>query len=93
MNLVETPEIFEFIEGTLKDLIEHKSDDGKIDMAEWAQTAISNAPEAVKAFIGADKVIAEAKNADAEGKQYLAEHGLIVAQLFMQLLSAKAPGA
>ena len=74
-DLKETTEVFDFCNGTLEDLYKHKTDDGKIDIGEWVETATTNAPAAVKAYVGIDKVDNELLDLDDEEIKKLAIMG------------------
>ena len=64
LDLKETKEVISFAQKVLDDLAASKNDDGKITTGEWLQAAITNAPSAVKAFMGIDRVDDELKDLD-----------------------------
>jgi hypothetical protein len=80
MGIKETKELYQFLSNSIDDLVKHKSDDGKISAAEWIQTVAVNAPAAVKAFVGIDKIDDEFKDASEEELKELALLGADLAQ-------------
>jgi hypothetical protein len=84
-DLKETLEVLDAVEGVLKDLIEAKSDDGKVSAIEALKIALVRSPEAVRAFMGLDAALAEIKDiSSAEAKQ-LADKAIAVGQLALKL--------
>jgi len=86
LDIRNTVEVFEFVEGAIKDLTLARQDDGVIDLAEWLQTSVKNLPNAVSAFLDADLIDDELKNLDKKEIEIIASRGLIVAQLLVALL-------
>lgn len=89
LGLKETKEVYEFLHSALGDLAEHKADDGKVSLAEWGQTAMANAPAAVKAFMGADRVDDELKDLDEAELKEVATMGV---SLMNDLMKIFMPG-
>ena len=89
MDIKETKEVFEFCDFFLGDLIKYKSDDGKIDLTEWGLAAVKNAPGAVTAFVGYDKIDDEIKDLDDAEKQQLAVMGISLMKKVVELVQAK----
>ena len=71
MGIEESKDVIEFAELLIDKLIEHKADDGKIDMAEFAFTAVESAPAAVAALVGAGDIPAELKDLSDEERDEL----------------------
>ena len=90
LGIKETKEVLDFVESVLSDLKQHKSDDGKISMSEWMQTAMSNTPSAVKAFMGVDKVDDELKDLDEAEIKELALRGVSLAKAVLGLVGIDA---
>jgi len=90
LSIKETTEVYDFAQGTLEDLVKHKSDDGKIDIGEWAQTGAANSPAALKAFMGISDVDDELRDLDAEETKILATKSIKLVQALMALVMAKS---
>jgi hypothetical protein len=88
MDLKETNEVFDFTDGVLDDLIEHKKNDGTVDMLEWTQTALVNAPAAYTALDGSDQIVDELRDVDAAEIAEIAQRGLALARKIAALLQA-----
>lgn len=86
MDVKESLELLEYAEKLVDKLVEHKSDDGKIDMGEWVDAVLSSAPEGAKAFSGVGLVPAELKDLDQEEARLLAVKGSQVAMKVMKLV-------
>ncbi len=84
-DLKETLEVLSAVEGVLKDLIEAKSDDGKVDAIEALKIALGRSPEAIRAFMGLDGALAEIKDIDAAEAKALADKAVSVGQLALKL--------
>lgn len=89
LGIEECLDITAFVKGVLQDAKKHKADDGKIDTMESIQMSITNAPEAVKAFVGWKKAIEEAKDLDPVEAQKLAADGMEIAELVVQVFFPK----
>lgn len=88
-GIEESKDVLKFSEEVLKDLIKHKSDDGKIDGFEFAKTFISNAPKGVAAISGIQNVDDELKDLSEEEKQELVTMAMEVAKLVVELATGK----
>lgn len=84
-DIKEVLELLGAVEGLLFDLVEAKSDDGKIDVLEGLKIALGRSPEAVRAFMGLDQALAEMKDLDASEAKMLAEKAVAVGQLALKL--------
>lgn len=84
-DVKEAMEVLGAAKVVLGDLVAAKSDDGKISALEALRIAVGRAPEAVKAFMGVDQIVAELKDLNSEEAKMLASESIVVAQLAFKL--------
>lgn len=88
MDIKETTEMMDFATETINDAATKKENDGKIDLMEALQVAGENAPAAVKAVMGADKIDDELKDLDPEEIKTIAGKGLELTRAVTRLMKA-----
>lgn len=76
LGIEETLEVVRWLNLVAADLAEHMTDDGKLDGFEVTKTLLSNAPGAIKAFSGIDKVDDEIKDLDDSEKEQLVSEAM-----------------
>ena len=86
MDVKNTLEVLDFAKSVLKGLAAAKADDGKISLAELAEVALDNAPEAVKAAMGASDIKNEIVGIDLDEAKAIAASGAELAQLVLALI-------
>jgi len=86
-SMPETSDVLKFADDVIEDVVKHVSDDGKIDGFEITQTVLENTPGAIKAGVGASKILEEYQSAPSEDQEkmfaQLSETLLKIAGVFM----------
>lgn len=84
-GIEESLDMVRYAGAVVKQLTEHKADDGKIDWGEVIQTAVSTMPEGAAAVLGSWNIPAELSDLDAEEKDRLLAEGLPVLMALAKL--------
>ena len=85
----ETMDVVKFADAVVNDIEEHIGDDGKIDTLELTETVIGNIPEAVRAWVGKDKISDELKDLDKDEAIIIATESAKVIQKLVKLFTKK----
>lgn len=89
IGIKETKEVFAFAKGIVGDLAKNMADDGKISTAEWLSIAMGNAPAAVSAMMGMDRIDDELKDLDEAEVRELAALGLDLVKILVDAFQGK----
>ena len=87
--LHETMDVVKFADAVVNDIEEHIGDDGKIDTFELTEIVIGNIPEAVRAWVGKDKISDELKDLDKDEAVIIATESAKVIQKLVKLFTKK----
>lgn len=85
-EIKESLEVLDFAIAALHDAAEAK--EGGLSAFEIVKLAISNAPAAVKAAMGADQIVVEMKDLDSEEAKLVADKGIELAKAVMAFFAA-----
>jgi hypothetical protein len=88
----EITDVITFADHVVDRLQESKDDDGEISSFELAQDIIGEIPDAIKAWVGKDKIDDELKDLDAEEAKVLLQKALPVIQKVVKLFQPAPVG-